>query len=67
MKTLNTTIAAALLGLAICNPAYSQPESKEATEEANAPMVKKDHLMMKKGKMMVMSEGDMMMMDGKMM
>lgn len=66
MKTLNTTIAAALLGLAICNPAYSQPESKEATEEANAPMMKKDHLMMKKGKMVVMKDGKEMKMDKEM-
>ena len=63
MKPLNTMIAAALLGLAICNPAYSQPESKEVTEEANAATMKKDHLMMKKGKMMVMKDGKEMKMD----
>lgn len=65
-KRLNSTIAAALLGLAICNSAYSQPESKEVTEEANAPMMKKDHLMMKKGKMIVTKDGKATMMEKEM-
>lgn len=60
MKTLNSTIASACLGFALCNLGYSQAspnrpdDANSAAEQATPP---KDHIMMTNGKMMVIKDG----------
>lgn len=60
MKTLNTTIASACLGLALCNIGYSQAspnrpdDANSAAEQASPP---KDHILLTDGKVMVVKDG----------
>lgn len=69
MKLLQTTITAAILGIAVSSLAIAQepqldrtiPEKSEAMMKEE--MIKKDHIMMKDGKMMVMKDGKSMAME----
>ncbi len=59
MKTLNSTLASACLGFALCNIGYSQasPNRPDDAKTASSDAHSKDHIMMSNGKVVVMKDG----------
>ncbi len=66
MKLLNTTLAAAGIGMALCSIGFSQQEGLKGNASKmpiDGKTVKKDHILMDDGKLLVMKDGKVVPMD----